>query len=414
MASTIVMPQMGYDMQEGRLVKWLKHEGDPVARGEDIAEIETDKAVVPMPASAEGVLRRVLAAEGDMVPVGQPIGVVGTADEEIPAELPPEAPPAEAASGPRPAEAASPAPSAAPQAPATPPAEIKASPVSRKVAAELGVDLGRVTGTGPGGRITERDVRSYQPAPEAPAPTGATPPPAPAVAASESRVVELTRMRQAVARTTARSAQEAPHFYITADLDMGAAMALRQQVNASLEAQGGRVSVNDLIIKACALALQQHSNFNATFHGDRIEVHGSINIGVAIDLGGEGLIQPAIMNCEARSLADIARASRDLAQRARENRLRADEYTRSTFTVSNLGMFDVDSFTAIIAPPNCAILAVGSVLPQPVVRDGQITVAQMMKITLSVDHRSNDGAGGARFLGEIKKLLESPVSLLVV
>ncbi len=407
MASTIVMPQMGYDMQEGRLVKWLKQEGDPVARGEDIAEIETDKAVVPMPASAEGVLRRVLAAEGDMVPVGQPIGIVGGGDEEITAELPPAAPPAEAASTPRPAEAVAPAPAAA-----TPPAEVKASPVARRLAAELGVDLGVVTGSGPGGRITERDVRSYQPSPEPVAPSAPTAPTTP-TADGETRIVELTRMRQAVARTTARSAQEAPHFYIVSEVDMGAAMALRRQMNESLEAQGGRVSVNDFIIKACALALQQHPNFNATFHGDRIEVHAAVNIGVAIDMGGEGLIQPAILNCEARSLPDIARASRDLAQRARENRLRTDEYTQSTFTVSNLGMFDVDSFTAIIAPPNCAILAVGSVQPHPVVRDGQITVAQMMKITLSVDHRSNDGAGGARFIGEIKRLLESPVSLVL-
>ena len=409
MATTLVMPKMGYDMQEGRIVRWLKQEGDDVARGEEVAEIETDKAVIPMPSSGEGLLRKILVAEGMMVPVGQAIGVLGAADEDIPADLLAGVPPADTAAAPPPAAAAAPAP-AQPTTAAAASAEIKASPVARRLATERGIDLSRVTGTGPNGRVTEKDVRDFQePAAAAAVPAAAVPPPP----VGESQFIELNRMRQAVARTTARSAQEAPHFFVTVEVDMAPAMALRQQVNAALESRGIRASVNDLIIKACALALERHPSFNATFHGDRIEIHPSVNIGVAIDLDGQGLIQPAIMRCETRSLAEIAQASRDLVQRARDNHLRAEEYTGSTFTVSNLGMFDVDNFTAIIAPPNCAILAVGSVVQQPVVRDGEITIGQMMKVTLSVDHRTNDGAGAARFLGEVKRLLEHPTGLLV-
>jgi pyruvate dehydrogenase E2 component (dihydrolipoamide acetyltransferase) len=415
-ATIIVMPQMGYDMREGRVVRWLKHEGDTVARGEDLAEIETDKAVIPMTATASGVLRKVLVAEGVTVPVGQAIGVVTGAEEPLPAELealakttqtPPPKPQTVLAAVP-----SAPAPSAAaPGAPAAPAQEVRASPLARRLAREKGIDLARITGTGPGGRVTERDIVAYEEkmkaAPAAPPLAGETRP-APVAAGMEP----LSRMRQAIARLTTRSKQEIPHFYVTAEVDMTAAMALRRDLNAALEPRGVRISLNDLIIKACAMALGKHPTLNASFRGESLERHASINVGVAVDLGERGLIVPALMGCERRSLEEIARASRDLVERAKTDRLRAEEYMGATFSVSNLGMFDIDAFTAIIFPPNSAVLAVGMVRERPLVRQGQVVAAQTMHATLSVDHRVTDGAGAARFLSEVKGLLEHPTNLL--
>ena len=218
-------------------------------------------------------------------------------------------------------------------------------------------------------------------------------------------------MRQAIARLTSRSKQEIPHFYVSAGIDMTMAMSLRQQYNAALEDKGIRVSVNDLIVKACALALPKFPMLNSSFQGDKLLVHANVNMGIAIDLEDRGLIVPAIPRCENRTLAEIAEASKDLADRAKTDRLKAEEYTGSTFTVSNLGMFDVDNFVAIIHPPNSAVLAVGTVRQQPVVRENSITIAQMMNATVSVDHRVADGAGAARFISEVKRLLEHPINL---
>ena len=408
MATTIVMPQMGYDMQEGRVVKWLKKEGEEIARGEDVAEIETDKAVIPVPATEGGVLRKVLVDEGSTVPVGEVIAVMGTADEELPADLAgPSAAKPSAEAAPAPAETKpTPPPAAAAASTST---EVRATPLARRLASEKGVDLTTVTGTGPRGRITEKDVLAH-----AESQASAAPAAAPA-SAGAPQVVELSRMRQAIARLTTRSKQEAPHFYVTSEVDMTAAMSLRGQVNTAWQDEGVRASVNDLIVKACALALVQprFANFNSSFGGDKLEVHPHVNIGIAIDLEDRGLIIPGLLNCESRSLADIARGSRDLVERAKADKLRADEYTSTTFTVSNLGMFDVDSFIAIIYPPNSAVLALGRVKDRPVVQDGQVVVAKMMNATLSTDHRVADGAGAARFLGEVKRLLENPVQLLV-
>ena len=417
MATTIVMPQMGYDMQEGRIVKWLKKEGDLVERGEDVAELETDKAVVPMPASSAGVLRKILVEEGTMVPVGQAIGIMTAPEEALPADLE-ELVKGPAASAPPEPQPTTTAPSAAPAAPAAAPStEVRASPLARRLAQEKGIDLSQVTGTGPRGRITEKDVQALEEqtkAAPAPAPAPASTPSVEApVEAGTPQIIELSRMRQAIARLTVRSKQEIPHFYVSAGIDMTMALTMRQQLNTTLEAQEIRVSVNDLIVKACALTLPRFPAFNASFRGDKLEVHPTVNIGIAIDLEDRGLIVPAIPRCESRSLAEIAQASRDLAERARADRLNADEYSGSTFSVSNLGMFDVDNFVAIIHPPNSAVLAVGTVRQQPVVREGAITVAQVMQATLSVDHRVADGAGAARFLGEVKRLLENPVNLLV-
>ena len=280
----------------------------------------------------------------------------------------------------------------------------RASPIARRLARERGIELASVTGTGPKGRIVEQDVLNYQPpAPEAEA--------VPAQVEAEGERAELSRMRQVIARVTSDSKRDAPHFYLTATVDMSRAMALRREVN-DVTSSETRISVNDLIVKASALALRKHPKFNAFFRGEHLQMNSSLNIGIAIALEA-GLIVPGIGNCENRSLIEIASASSDLIARAHQGTLRNEEYSGTTFSISNLGMFDVDSFAAIIYPPHAAVLAVGKVAEQPVVRDGQLAVAQTMQATLSVDHRVADGAEAAQFLMEIKGLLESPVSLLL-
>ncbi|MBI4336756.1 MAG: 2-oxo acid dehydrogenase subunit E2 [Chloroflexi bacterium] len=426
MATKVVMPQMGYDMQQGRIARWLKKEGEPVQRGEIIAEIETDKAVVEMQAYASGVLRKVLVPEGVTVPVGQAIGVIAAPDEPLPEDLTtPAAQPAAKESALASAPATVP-PQAAAVAPTPTTGEVKASPLARRLAQEHGVDLGQVRGTGPGGRIVEADIHRHlegrQAAPAAPqavpagGPTAAAAPaaPPPPVEEVEPHLVELTRMRQAIARLTTRAKQEVPHFYVSAEVDMTAGMELRVQLNRALNGQGVRVSVNDFIIRACVLALQKYPNFNAFYHDGKLQMNPRINIGVAVALeGGQGLMVPALLDCGAKSLADLARASKGLVERANKGGLTAEEYGGATFSISNLGMFDVDSFAAIIHPPQSGVLAVGSVRPRPVVKEGQVAVAQTMHATLSVDHRVSDGADAARFLAEVKRLLENPVTLLL-
>ncbi len=482
MATELTMPQMGYDMQEGTVLRWLKGEGDEVANGEPIAEIETDKAVVEFESYADGVLHRIIVPAGTTVPVGEPIAVVGaqgefvvTADdlEDDAAEVEPEAElesaataeaqeAAESAAIPMPpasAEArieATPEPE--PEEPAAPPVPLRASPIARRIADERGIDISKVQGTGPGGRIVKDDVLSYEepePEPEPEEPeiveepeaeveeavveveaavevpdeeAGEVEPevvveeaaaevdlepvaaPEPAMAAEDG--MPLSRMRQQIARVTVRSKQEKPHFYVTSEVDMTAAMSLRQQINSALESEGVRVTVNDLIIKACADSLKKHPKFNAFLDGDVIQPNGSINIGIAMAVE-EGLLMPAIMGCEQMSLKTLALASKDLADRAQNGTLRPDEYTGGTFGISNLGMFDVSTFVAIIQPPQTAILAVGTVAKRPVVRDDEIVIRQTMNATISADHRVVDGAEGAQFLIEVKQALENPLSLIL-
>ena len=400
MATQLLMPQMGYDMQQGTVVRWIKKEGDEVARGEPVAEIETDKAVVEMESTGAGILRKIVAPEGTVADVGAVIGIVGGADEDISAlEV----------AAPAPVAADSATPAAAPPAalaearPASAKATaIKASPVARRLAEERGVDLSQVTGTGPGGRITREDVEALAAQPKA----------APVAAAAEAGRFELTRMRQAIARSTVQSKQHAPHFYVTSEIDMTAAIEMRRQLNRPHE-EGSRVSVNDLIVKAAAMALQKFPALNSFFKEDHLETHPYVNIGIAIALEA-GLIVPSVANCESKSLVEIGQATKKLAERAQQGRLHESEYSGGTFSISNMGMFDVESFSAIIVPPQSAVLAVGSVKKRPVVGEGdQVTVRQMMKVTLSVDHRVSDGAEAARFLVELKRLLESPVSLVM-
>ena len=414
MATNVVMPQMGYDMREGTVVRWHKREGEAVNRGEVIADIETDKATVEFEAYTAGVLGRIVAAEGIAVPVGNLIAII-----TAPGEAVPDAGGADDA----PAAAAAPAPTTASAPPAAPAGSgddgrVRASPIARRLARERGIDLALIAGSGPNGRIVEQDVLNYQPPADAPpavaAPAVSAPAPepaAPAAAGPADGRIELSRMRQTIARVTTDSKTTAPHFYVTAEVDMGRAMTLRREINDAAD-PAHRVSVNDLMVKACALALAKHPKFNSFYRGDHLQVHGTMNIGIAIALE-TGLILPGVSNCESKSLLQIAAATKDLISRANSGALRNEEYSATTFSISNMGMFDVESFAAIIYPPHAAILAVGSVKEQPVARDGQLGIAQMMKATLSTDHRVADGAEAAQFLMEIKRVLENPVRLLL-
>ncbi len=451
MATLMVMPQMGYDMHEGKVVRWLKKEGEEVIRGEVIAEIETDKATVDYEAYTGGVMAKIVAEVGATIPVGQLIAVITAPGEAIPEDILTDAAVAASADSPAPAPVETPAPAADAAADdgevrASPLARrlanergidlstlngtgpggriteadipeqgapaaavngyVKASPLAKRLARERGIDLSTLTGTGPGGRITEVDVPEHAAPAAAPASDDGA---APAALTSES--VELSRMRQAIARVTVDSKREAPHFYVAVDIDMTKAMSFRRDLNDELDTEK-RVSVNDFIVKASAIAISRHPKFNSFFRDDHLQMNASINVGIAIALES-GLIVPGINGCESKSLVEIAVASRDLVARANSGTLRNDEYSGTTFSVSNLGMFDIESFTAIIFPPHAAVLAVGTVKEQPVVRDGELAVAQIMKTTLSTDHRVADGAEAAQFLVEIKKLLENPISLVI-
>ena len=436
------MPQMGYDMESGTVVRWLAEEGSEVSLGEAIAEIETDKAVVEFESTTAGILRKILVPEGSTVAVGKAIAIVGDADENIPDVSehdleenieetlgdPVEDP--ESTSEPTTSEPVS--VTIQPQDQSEEP--LRASPVARKLADERGIDLRLVNGTGPGGRVTKNDVLSFSPETIADAnsiqgPEPVSDQPQPDVTATStpdptsetidphtaSNVVEkipLTRMRQQIARVTVRSKQETPHYYISVEIDMTAAMSLRKQINSSLESEGVRVSVNDLVIKACVSALGRHPKFNASFAEDGVQLNPNINIGIAI-AEEEGLIVPAIMDCRHKSLKEIAAASSDLIERSNGGTLHSEEYTGGTFSISNMGMFDITSFIAIILPPQSAMLAVGSVAERPVAKNGQITLADMMNATLSADHRVSDGAEGAQFILDIKNLLENPMKLVL-
>lgn len=412
MAKELVMPQMGYDMQQGTVVRWIKKEGDAVSRGEPIAEIETDKAVVEMESIAKGILRKIVVPEGMVTKVGEVIAIIGGADEDIKnleAKLPKTHSTSSSATDEK-VISQKPASSSKSdiQNKKDERSDVKVSPVAKKLAEEIGLDLTEVTGSGPGGRIVRQDVEDAIKTVK----SLSVEDPSIKEPQSETVQIELTRMRQAIARITTSSKQQIPHYYVGNEIDMTAAMEMRRQVNEKL---GGtpKVTVNDLIIKAVAITLKDFPSLNASLVGDHLEIHSHINIGIAIDLE-EGLIVPSILNCEGKSLADIAHASTDLSKRASEGRLNETEYTGGTFSISNLGMLDADNFLAIILPPQSAVLAVGSVKKRPIVDENeQIVVRQMLNANLSADHRVSDGAEGARFLQALKALLENPVSLVM-
>ena len=484
MATKVVMEALSPTMEEGRLVKWMKNEGDQVASGDVLAEVETDKAVMELVARGEGVLRKRLLEEGGAAPVGQLVGVIAAPDENIdalvgaggggapaPANAAPaakaksgeasagsngeagEAAPAEqtiadgqeqagassvpasprqaqgeASMPPQEKAAAAPAP---PQrgAPRTPVGQagdprteqaahagdggrLRSSPLARRLASESGVDIGNVRGSGPGGRIVRRDVEAAAQGSGAPAAEKAATarPAAPAPPREgDSRDVPLTQIRKTIARRLAESIGPIPTFYLTVDLDLTRAAEMR-----SAMAEMGdeyKVSFNDIVLKAVATALAQHPEVNAHWLGDRIREHHRVHLGMAVATD-DGLIVPVIFDADRKRMSEISREAKELARRARERKLKPDEYTGSTFSVSNLGMFGIEHFTAIINPPEVAILAIGAIEDRAVVEDGTPVVRKRMRLTMSCDHRVVDGAVGARFLQTLRRLIENPLMLV--
>ncbi|HEX9035849.1 MAG TPA: dihydrolipoamide acetyltransferase family protein [Ktedonobacterales bacterium] len=429
---TVVMPKMGDTMEEGKIITWRKHEGEQVAKGDALAEIETEKVNIEAEAFAAGVLRKIIAPEGATVPVGQPIALIGAANEAIPAEFggAPSAGAASAAPSATPAKSAQPTPTtpAAQRAangrvavaPAPEPAaqngRVFISPIARRIAAEHNLDVSALHGTGPGGRILRDDVeQALQSGPAVSVSAPAIVAAAPAPTGPEVEAVALSQMRKTIAKRLQQSMQTAPHFYVTVSVDATNLIALRAQINAYAETlpQPVKVSVNDLIVRAVALTLASMPQVNVSFDGDRILYKKRVNVGVAVALD-QGLIVPVITDADKCGALDLARESKRLVDAARGGKLKAEELQGGTFTVSNLGMYDVESFTAIINPPESAILAVGSAVPTPVAdASRQVVVRDMMKLTLSSDHRALDGAIAARFLQALKRLLEQPMGLLL-
>ncbi|MBH36202.1 MAG: dihydrolipoamide acetyltransferase [Dehalococcoidia bacterium] len=431
MATELKMPQMGYDMEEGTVVRWLKEEGSAVNRNEAVAEIETDKAIVEFESDSEGVLLKIIAPEGTVVPVGQTIAVIGDEGEEtdnisILDLRPPEegkSDPTKNATPPTEPQESTPALSVTKEASKVSTGRILSTPIARRMAEERNIDLSYISGSGPGGRITKNDVENYKPdnsnveKPAEPsisvAPTSTTIVVSNTDSHSEtSEKQPISKMRQQIARVTVKSKTEKPHFYVSADINMTNAMSIRKQINEQLKDDGVRLTVNDLIVKACIQALTKYPKFNAYYEEDGIQYNDKINIAVAI-AEEEGLIVPAILDCGEKSLRQVSQMIKDLADRSSNGTLSPQEYSGGTFAISNLGMFDVSSFVAIIHPPQSAVLAVGTVSEKPIVTDGEITVGQVMTATISADHRIVDGAEGAQFLIEVKRLLQSPTSLLV-
>lgn len=450
MADKVYMEALSPTMEEGQVVKWHKAEGDAVAEGDVLADIETDKATMELVARGGGVLRGVFAGEGAVVPVGEVIAVIGGADEDVsavaaaawgggsgasagpaperpggggPVAAPAATEPLQPAvdsrtapvAGPSPAHSAGP-PSAALPAPGPPGPQgrVKASPVARRLAREMDVDLHAVAGSGPAGRVVKRDVEAAAEAaaalpvavPVAPpflAPDGLAPP--------EHEDVPLTQMRKTVARRLAESLGPVPHFFLTVDVDMSRALEARARINQLLEPFGGKASLNDLVVKAAAAALVRHPECNAWWQDDRIRRFNRVHMGVAVAVP-DGLITPVIRDAQAKGLGQISAEVRELAGRAREKKLQPHEYTGSTFSISNLGMFGIEEFTAVINPPEACILAVGAVEERAVVVDGAVVPRPRMRVTMSCDHRVVDGAQGARFLATLKAFLEEPAAIL--
>jgi pyruvate dehydrogenase E2 component (dihydrolipoamide acetyltransferase) len=421
MISKVVLAKLSPTMEEGTIVKWSKKEGDAVKVGDVLAEIETDKANMEMEALGAGILRKVLVPAGGKAPVGALIGVIADEAEDITGLLaeaekaraaapPPAATPAPAA--PTPVASPPPAPPAPPPPVPFPPTaggRVKASPLARAMARDRNLALEAIPGSGPGGRIVKRDVEGYTARP-ASARVPTTPPPGPPVpSVAPGTEIPLSSMRRTIARRLSESKVQAPHFYVTVEVAMDAATSLREQL---LRAREIKVSYNDLVVKACALALTRFPTVNASWTGETIKTHADVHVGVAVSIP-DGLITPVVRNADRKHVVEISREIRDLAARARSRKLKPEEFAGSTFTISNLGMFAVEEFTAIINPPESCILAVGSVRRVPVVEGDRVTVGQRMKVTLSSDHRAVDGVLAAQFLGEVRRQLENPVSLLL-
>lgn len=412
MADVVSMPKLGFDMAEGTLVRWVKLEGETVNKGDILAEIETDKATVEVESSFAGVVHKHLVEQGSVVPVGTPIAIIaapGEQVEDIPTTQPAQEVPAQAQT-PQTAPAAPVQPAATPTAPAGP---VKASPLARRMATEQGLDIHTLRGSGPGGRIVKRDVESALKSIPASFPLKPATPPAQmtSTAIPGDETVPVDRLRAAIGRRMVESKQQVPHFYVTHACRVDELMSLRKKINSTLP-EGEKISVNDFIIKAAGLALRRYPNLNASLNGDVILRHGDVNVGVAVAVPG-GLLTVVNRNTDQKPLRVISREVREMVIRARDGKVRPDDIEGSTFSISNLGMFDVDSFVAIINPPEAAILAVGSVQEVPVVEDGQIKPGMVLKITLSADHRITDGAEAAQFLQAMAEYLENPLLMLI-
>jgi pyruvate dehydrogenase E2 component (dihydrolipoamide acetyltransferase) len=421
----VFMPRLSDTMTEGTVSTWTKGVGERIEKGDVIAEIETDKATMELEAYDAGVLEQILVDVGTTVPIGEVIAVIGDGSG---ASAPTPATPA--ATTPAAATPVAPAPAApAPAAPAPVSlkdasagswangAQIKASPLARAMARDAGLDLATVHGSGPGGRIVRADVQDAvasmgsRSTAQAPAPVTSLP------AGADDEEIPLNNVRKVTARRLVESMQQAPHFYLTSVIAADELVAARARINEGLAAIAGpdstpaKISVNDLVVKGVATALRAHPEVNVSFGGDKLIRHRRIHLGIAVALP-DGLIVPVIRDADTLTVSQISAATRDLATRARAGKLKPDEFTGSTFSVSNLGMFGVDQFTAVINPPEAAILAVGATKQEPVVRDGQIVVGYTMRVTLSIDHRALDGATGAKFLADLTALLENPLATL--
>ncbi|MGN8224184.1 pyruvate dehydrogenase complex dihydrolipoamide acetyltransferase [Gracilimonas sp. BCB1] len=424
MAIKIEMPKLSDTMEEGVIASWNVSEGDKVSAGDIIAEVETDKATMEVEAFDEGTVLKILVNEGDAVPLGGLMAVLGEEGEDISDILDgagsdsssskdevketesseKEESTSKSSSG-LTSPKSEPSTESDSSATASDNGRIKASPLARNMAEDRGIDLGRVDGSGPGGRIIKADIENYK--------ESAQPAAASASAASfqslESREVKVSQMRKTIARRLSESKFSNPHFYETIDIDMKAAIAARKSVN---EANDVKISFNDIVVKACAIALTRHQAVNSSWHGDIIKEHGDVHVAVAVAID-EGLMTPVIRHTDQKGLAQISSETKELAGLARDRKLQPEQMEGSTFTISNLGMFGIEEFTAIINPPNACILAVGAIRDVPVVENGEVVPGKRMKVTLSSDHRIVDGAKAADFLNTVKNLLENPLSMLL-
>jgi pyruvate dehydrogenase E2 component (dihydrolipoamide acetyltransferase) len=438
MADVIMMPKLGFDMAEGTLIRWVKAEGDEVEKGELLAEIETDKATVEVESMHTGTVRKHLVTEGAIVPVNTPIAVVGGPDEDIDFDALVGEEAAEAADEPaeekeaekqeeteqeaQPEEAG-----AALPIDANLPGGVRATPLARRIAEDKNIDLKALSGSGPGGRIVKADVEAAAEAPPEPKPESAEkaePAPEPSVPAlaplaavevgeiPEDKRVQLSRLRQTIGKRMLDSKQNYPSFYVTYEYDMSGVMALRKQANQMLSGTGEKLSVNDFIVKATALALRQFPNLNAKLDGDAVLQYGNINVGNAVAVEN-GLLTVVCHDADRKTLRQISKEVSEKAGRVRAGKIQPEDISDSTFSISNLGMFDVENFVAIISPPEAAILAIGSAKQMPVVEDGELTTGWRMKATISVDHRVSDGAEAARFMQALAEYLENPISLML-
>ena len=417
MATKVHMEALSPTMEEGRLVKWTKHEGDAVKSGETLAEVETDKAVMELVARADGQLIKVMVPEGTTVPVGNVVAWIGKPGEKVDGAGSTEQ--GAAASKQAPAAQAAPARTqpAPPPTPVAAPADatrVKASPLAKRIAKDAGVDLKLVQGSGPGGRVIKRDVEAGATQAQAASPAPAPRSPLPARSGAPYEDIPLTQIRKTIAKRLVASIGPIPHFFLTTEIDMERAAEAREALNRQLgeEGGGGKISFNDIVIKAVALALVRHRACNAWFQEDHIRYWNDVHVGMAVAIE-DGLITPVIRNADMKTLSEIGAEARELAGRARNRRLKPEEYTGATFSVSNLGMFDIDQFTAVINPPEAGIVAIGTIVPKAVPDGDRVVVRRRLRVTMSCDHRVIDGATGAAFLKTLKQMLENPLAMLL-